>query len=153
MLRGEADAIYSEEGVAKVAWSSLTRAAEADARLAWFKARIDLPAAPSPPAAQTAYALDLSSMNKGVAFVNGFDLGRYWMLPGKCSGSCAPPVKNGHCYEHWTDCGEPTQTLYHVPTELLRPTGNLVVLFEETANSVQPRRLERVRLVALHAHP
>ena len=92
-------------------------------------------------------------MNKGVAYVNGFDIGRYWLEAGTCSGTCAPPVKAGHCYMHWKGCGKPTQTLYHVPNEVLKPKGNLVVLFEETANSVQARDLSGVRLRALHEHP
>jgi len=58
---------------------------------------------------------------------------------------------------HWKDCDKPTQTLYHVPTSLLSPTRNLVVLFEETPDSPDPSRARRdlsgVRLVALHAHP
>ena len=102
---------------------------------------------------QTSFALDLSTMNKGVAYVNGFDIGRYWLEAGTCSGTCAPPVKSGHCYMHWKGCGKPTQTLYHVPNEVLKPKGNLVVLFEETANSVQARDLSGVRLRALHEHP
>ena len=40
------------------------------------------------------------ALNKGVAYVNGFNIGRYWLTPGQCSGACAPPVKNGHCYMH-----------------------------------------------------
>jgi len=78
------------------------------------------------------YALDLSTMWKGQAWVNGFNIGRYWMTPGQCQGACAPPIKSGHCYMHWKGCGKPTQTMYHVPTSILKQTGNLVVLFEET---------------------
>ena len=63
------------------------------------------------------------------------------------------PIKSGHCYMHWKRCGQPTQTLYHIPNEVLRPKSNLVVLFEETANSVQTRELPSVRIVALHEHP
>ena len=130
----------------------MTPEIEANATVIWFKGSFDLPET-DPQAAQTSYALDLSTMNKGVAYVNGFNIGRYWLTPGKCTGVCAPPVKSGHCYMHWRGCGKPTQTLYHVPTELLKPTANLVVLFEETANSVQQRSLSGVRLQALHEHP
>jgi hypothetical protein len=35
--------------------------------------------------------------DKGVAYVNGFELGRYWLKPGGCHGDCAPPIKNGSC--------------------------------------------------------
>eukprot|EP01047_Picozoa_sp_COSAG01_P040593 COSAG01_NODE_3430_length_6105_cov_6.934565_4_plen_57_part_00 len=54
---------------------------------------------------------------------------------------------------HWKGCGEPTQTLYHIPAPILKPKGNLVVLFEETATTVPARNLSRVELVALTAHP
>ena len=122
----------------------------------WFRAHVERPTSHSD-SSQTAYALNLTSMNKGVAYVNGWHLGRYWLVPGKCNGACAPPVKSGHCYEHWAACGQPTQTLYHVPTEVLAADGQLneILLFEETAksNTTRPRDLSAVRLVALHAHP
>merc|ERR1711865_135388 len=130
----------------------MTPEIEANEPLVWFKGSFDLPRTINQ-GVQTSYVLDLSSMNKGVAYVNGFDIGRYWLTAGKCTGACAPPVKSGHCYMHWKDCDKPTQTLYHVPTELLEPTNNLIVLFEETANSVQQRSLGGVLLRALHDHP
>ena len=135
-----------------VEWQAVTPALEAGAALAWFRASFDLPPT-APNATQTSFALDLSTMNKGVAYVNGFNIGRYWLKPGQCSGACAPPIKSGHCYMHWKGCDRPTQTLYHVPNEVLRPTDNLVVLFEETAGTEQPRRLNGVELAALHEHP
>ena len=152
MLRGEAQQIYTAAGARSVEWQTVTPALEAGAALAWFRASFDLPPT-APNATQTSFALDLSTMNKGAAYVNGFNIGRYWLEAGTCSGACAPPVKSGHCYMHWKGCGKPTQTLYHVPDEVLKPTGNLVVLFEETANSVQARDLSGVRLRALHEHP
>lgn len=76
-------------------------------------------------------------MWKGQAWVNGFNIGRYFLTPGQCSGACAPPIKSGHCYMHWKDCGKPTQTMYHVPTSILKQTGNLVTLFEETGGSTR----------------
>ena len=89
--------------------------------------------------------------NKGVVFVNGFELGRHYLTPGGCTGACAPPIKNGHCYMHWSGCGEPTQTLYHIPTPVLKPSGNVVVLFEETAGVAQ-RNLDTIQLLRLHNH-
>ena len=111
------------------------------------------------PPPQLAYALNLTTMWKGVAYVNGFMLGRYWLEAGSCQGSCAPPIKNGHCYMHWSECGQPTQTLYHVPTSVLKSTGNLVVLFEESgvppngAPMQKKRHLNGVSLIALRDHP
>jgi len=152
VLQGERDQIFTTTGAAKVVWKQVTSEDEANATAVWFRGSFDMPKIDHQ-ATQTSYALDLSTMNKGVAYVNGFNLGRYWLTPGKCTGACAPPVKSGHCYMHWKGCDKPTQTLYHVPTELLKPTANLVVLFEETSNSVQQRSLSGVRLRALHDHP
>ena len=81
------------------------------------------------------------------------------MAAGVCEGTCAPPVKNGHCYMHWQACGNPTQTLYHIPTSVLKPKANLVVLFEEvgTAPPGAPQQTARdlsgVQIVALTDHP
>ena len=128
--------------------------------LTWFRTTFDLPPAPpgdgigvpSTGPDQVSYALSLVGANKGVAFVNGFELGRYWLAKGLCSGACAPPIKNGHCYMHWSGCGEPTQAQYHVPTPVLKPTGNVVVIFEETAN-VAARDLDKIQLLRLQTHP
>jgi len=54
----------------------------------------------------------------GVAYVNGFNLGRYWLRNGRCSGDCAPPQHGDYCYERFKDCDTPTQTLYHIPTDV-----------------------------------
>lgn len=167
---GETRRIYEPASTDRVPWSPVPKASlsrrAGGATLGshvWLRGYFDRPQ-PAAGATQTAYALNLTSMLKGVAFVNGFHLGRYWLTPGKCSGSCAPPVKQGRCYMHWKACDEPTQTLYHVPTALLQPTRNLVVLFEEARTSPLPtagdasterddRKPYGVRLVALHAHP
>ena len=176
-MLGEAKQIFTPGGVDRVSWSPLTPKAEQTA-LTWYRAAFDLPKQqqqqqqqqynsssssssssdgddvgdPQPP--QIAYALDLKTMWKGQAYVNGFHLGRYYLLPGQCSGTCAPPIKNGHCYMHWKDCGKPTQYMYHVPTSVLKPTGNLVVLFEEAAApNGTTRSLEGVQLVQLSEHP
>ena len=57
----------------------------------WFKAEFDRPDTGLADAPQTAFALDLSSLNKGVVYVNGFNIGRHWLEVGRCSGDCAPP--------------------------------------------------------------
>ena len=162
LMSGETKKIYSPESTGAVTWQPASAVPET-ASLVWFKALFDLPAgssasvpnstATAEPPAQLSYALSMVGANKGVAYVNGFELGRYWLEVGECKGQCAPPIKNGHCYMHWKGCGEPTQTLYHVPTPVLKPQGNLVVIFEETASVVAQRDLEMVKLVELHAHP
>lgn len=117
----------------------------------WFRAQFDRPGKHQ---SDVAYALDLSWMWKGQAYFNGFHLGRHYLLNGTCSGTCAPPIKNGHCYEHWHRCDQPTQMLYHVPSALVRDVGNLVVIFEETiAPAGVNRQVWRVELVRLIDHP
>eukprot|EP00850_Spirogloea_muscicola_P012121 SM000077S21595 [mRNA] locus=s77:418090:424635:+ [translate_table: standard] len=81
-------------------------------------------------------AVDLGSMGKGFAWVNGHALGRFWpsMIAQPAGAPCditCPyqgsynPAKCRH------GCGQPTQRWYHVPREWLRPEDNLLVLFEE----------------------
>ena len=53
---------------------------------------------------------------------------------------------------HWKDCDKPTQSLYHIPTQVLKPSANMVVLFEEAASAL-PRDLDGIKLVAVHQHP
>ena len=172
MMPGEEKRIFDPTSTDAVAWRPVAsaNATVATVPLAWFRASFDLPASTSFPSssaspsvaaapAQLAYALNLTTMWKGQAYVNGFHLGRYWMEAGECNGKCAPPVKNGHCYMHWKDCDMPTQTLYHIPTPLLKPTGNLVVIFDENgiaptgAPSAAARDLAQVAVVALTDHP
>ena len=169
---GEKAQIFAPQTTGSVTWKPASAFPPAST-LVWFKASFNLPlplaantnatastvgsagggAAVALPPAQISYALSLVGANKGVAYVNGFELGRYWLKPGECQGKCAPPIKNGHCYMHWKGCSKPTQTLYHVPTPVLKPTGNLVVIFEETASVVAKRDLDAVKLVQLHGHP
>ena len=148
-MQGEAKQIWDNPGA--VDWRAVAGTAGDDnnSSLAWFKATYDLPAPVRLGDDSVSFALSLSGANKGVAFVNGFELGRYWLENGSCYGACAPPIKSGHCYMHWSDCGKPTQTLYHIPAPVLKPTGNLVVIFEETATAAQ-RDLDKIQLVQLH---
>ncbi|KAG5135309.1 hypothetical protein JHK82_020043 [Glycine max] len=57
-------------------------------------------------------ALNLESMGKGQAWVNGESIGRYWI-------------------SFHDSKGQPSQTLYHVPRSFLKDIGNSLVLFEE----------------------
>jgi hypothetical protein len=82
MLQGESQRIYSKAGAAAVKWAPKSALGVKDG-LIWLKSTFDLPTntTTSPvQGQQTAYALDLSSMvgGKGVAYVNGFNIGRYW---------------------------------------------------------------------------
>jgi hypothetical protein len=77
-----------------------------DKPLTWYRRRFDMPTGEDP------VVLDLNPMGKGILFVNGEGLGRYWSS-----------------YKH--ALGRPSQYLYHVPRCFLKPTGNVLTLFEE----------------------
>ncbi|KAG0603309.1 hypothetical protein M758_10G083400 [Ceratodon purpureus] len=96
--------------------------------LSWIKTGFDTPAG------NGSLALDLSSMGKGQAWVNGLSLGRYWS---------SFQAQNNGCHENCdyrssfsqtkclTKCGQPSQNWYHVPRQWLLPKRNSIVMFEE----------------------
>ncbi|KAG1359433.1 putative beta-galactosidase 7-like [Cocos nucifera] len=57
-------------------------------------------------------ALDMTSMGKGLAWVNGNCIGRYWV-------------------SYLSPLGQPSQSVYHIPRAWLKPKDNLLVIFEE----------------------
>lgn len=61
-------------------------------------------------------ALDLSSMGKGQAWINGHHIGRYWTLSSPQDG-CQKPCDYRGKYDSGkctTNCGKPTQVRYAV---------------------------------------
>ncbi|KAJ8762913.1 hypothetical protein K2173_023042 [Erythroxylum novogranatense] len=103
-LLGEELQIYTHSGANKVQWNKL--GSTADRRLTWYKTVIDAPGGNDP------VALNLGSMGKGQAWINGQSIGRYWT-------------------SFHTSKGTPSQVRYHVPRSFLKPKGNLLVLLEE----------------------
>ncbi|KAG2612450.1 beta-galactosidase 9-like [Panicum virgatum] len=122
-LHGESLGIYSAAGSSSVAWGG----AAGSQPLTWHKAYFDAPAGGAP------VALDLGSMGKGQAWVNGRHVGRYWSYRatgGGCGGcGYAGTYSETKCQ---SGCGEVSQRYYHVPRAWLSPGGgNLLVLLEE----------------------
>ncbi|KAI7745863.1 hypothetical protein M8C21_007284, partial [Ambrosia artemisiifolia] len=104
-LLGEKLSIYTDEGSSNVSWNLYTT----PSTLTWYKTTFDTPEGNNP------IALNLGSMGKGEAWINGQSIGRYWVSFKTASGS-------------------PSQTCiceYNVPRYFLKPTRNLLVLFEE----------------------
>lgn len=65
-------------------------------------------------------ALDLESMGKGQAWVNGHHIGRYWTLVAPkngCQNTCdyRGSYNSDKCT---TNCGKPTQTWYVLPQNM-----------------------------------
>ncbi|GMN33171.1 hypothetical protein TIFTF001_004011 [Ficus carica] len=126
-LQGEQLGIYKEDGVAKVNWIATSNPPKKQP-LIWYKAVID------PPLGDEPVGLDMLHMGKGLAWLNGEEIGRYWprksSLNQKCVDKCDYRGKfmPDKCF---TGCGEPTQRWYHVPRSWFKPSGNILVIFEE----------------------
>ncbi|KAK4361057.1 hypothetical protein RND71_020009 [Anisodus tanguticus] len=96
--------------------------------LIWYKTSF------SPPEGRGPVSLNLSSMGKGQAWVNGQHVGRYWCSYRSSSTGCSDNCDYRGAYDSWKclkKCGQPAQVLYHVPRNWLKPGKNLLVLHEE----------------------
>ncbi|XP_024518549.1 beta-galactosidase 8 isoform X1 [Selaginella moellendorffii] len=125
-LKGESLAIFTESGSQRVRWSSAVPQGQA---LVWYKAHFDSPSGNDP------VALDLESMGKGQAWINGQSIGRFWpSLRAPDTAGCPQTCDYRGSYSSSkcrSGCGQPSQRWYHVPRSWLQDSGNLVVLFEE----------------------
>ncbi|KDO75774.1 hypothetical protein CISIN_1g037925mg, partial [Citrus sinensis] len=96
--------------------------------LIWYKTTFLAPEGKGP------LALNLASMGKGQAWVNGQSIGRYWsayLAPSTgCTKKCdyRGSYDASKCQKH---CGQPAQTLYHIPRTWVHPGENLLVIHEE----------------------
>ncbi|KAK7255585.1 hypothetical protein RIF29_28998 [Crotalaria pallida] len=124
-LKGEAMSLHSLSGSSSVEWLQGFLVSRRQP-LTWYKTTFDAPAGVTP------LALDMGSMGKGQVWINGQHLGRYWPAY-KASGSCEYCNYAGIYDEKKcsSNCGEASQRWYHVPHSWLKPTGNLLVVFEE----------------------
>lgn len=116
--------------------------------LTWYKAVFDAPAGEDP------LGLDLGTMGKGQAWVNGQSIGRYWpsyLAEGVCSDGCS---YEGTYRPHKcaTNCGQSSQRWYHVPRSWLQPSGNVLVLFEEIGGTPSGVSLVRKSVDSVCAH-
>ncbi|KAJ6335709.1 hypothetical protein OIU78_012341 [Salix suchowensis] len=102
-LSGENIQLHRNDASVKAYWS---RYASSSQPLTWYKTIFDAPVGNDP------VALNLASMGKGEAWVNGQSIGRYWV-------------------SFLDSDGNPYQTWNHIPRSFLKPSGNLLVLLEE----------------------
>ncbi|KAH7670362.1 Beta-galactosidase protein [Dioscorea alata] len=128
-LKGEAAKYYAPEEQENVDWVDLQLGAPS--AFIWYKTYFDAPEGSDP------VAIDLGSMGKGFAWINGHGLGRYWSLVAPKSGcpkTCdyRGTYKESKCV---TNCGQLTQSWYHIPREWLQDSNNLLVIFEETGGN------------------
>ncbi len=91
-----------------VQWGPASTHPVAEEPLTWMWANFTSPAPPVGAAGGVyAVSLDLSGLSRGQFWVNGEDLGVFWDV------------------ERNDGSGRPTQRLYHVPLDLLKPVGQL----------------------------
>ncbi|GMI91294.1 beta-galactosidase 5 [Hibiscus trionum] len=124
-LKGESMKLVSPNGVSSVEWIRGSLAARSRQSMTWYKAYFNAPRGNEP------LALDMRSMGKGQIWINGQSLGRYWMAYAKGDCSTCSYLGTFRPTKCQSGCGQPTQRWYHVPRSWLKPTRNLLVVFEE----------------------
>ncbi|KAL6962179.1 Beta-galactosidase 16, partial [Sarracenia purpurea var. burkii] len=77
--------------------------------------------------------LNLGSMGKGEAWINGQSIGRYWV-------------------SFHNPAGTPTQTWYNIPRSFLKPTGNLLVLLDEENGNPLGISIDTVSITKVCGH-
>ncbi|MBA0604038.1 hypothetical protein Godav_016730 [Gossypium davidsonii] len=139
-LKGEALNLHTVTGSSSVEWVQGSQLAKKQP-MTWYKTTFNAPGGNEP------LALDMSSMGKGQVWINGQSIGRHWpgyIARGSC-GACdyAGTYTDKKCR---TNCGEPSQRWYHVPRSWVKPSGNLLVVFEEWGGD--PSRIALVKRTA-----
>lgn len=125
-LKGEFLKIYASDKNESIEWTELPHDVT-PTRFSWYKTHFDTPSGVDP------VALDLSSMGKGQVWVNGHHIGRYWTLNAPKDGCQTCDYRGAYDSDKCvTNCGDPTQTWYHIPRSWLQASDNLLVIFEET---------------------
>jgi hypothetical protein len=123
-LAGEYFQIYTEQGSSKVDWN--TDWTKGIGRpVTWFQARFDLDHLVQQDLNANPILLDALGLNRGHAYINGNDIGLYWLIQGICqSNTCC-------CQQAQINCLQPTQRYYHIPSDWLMPKNNLITIFDE----------------------
>ncbi|KAM7257854.1 hypothetical protein ACFE04_013595 [Oxalis oulophora] len=103
-INGEKAKIYTMEGTNTVQWALKSKAPTP--ALSWFKASFAAPEGNDP------VVVRMNGMKKGMVWINGQSIGRYWM-------------------SYLSPLGQPSQSEYHIPRSYIKPTKNLIVVFEE----------------------
>ncbi|KAJ8477034.1 hypothetical protein OPV22_020761 [Ensete ventricosum] len=127
-LEGEHQNIFKADGSHDVWWTTPSDPPK-NQPLTWYKVEI------APPQGNEPVALDMQSMGKGQAWLNGKGIGRYWSVTNsayyKCAKNCdyRGSFSPSKCR---TGCGEISQRWYHVPRSWFLPSGrNTLVFLEE----------------------
>ena len=124
-LIGEYLQIYTEQGSSKVNWDTQWTKG-INKPITWFQARFDLDNVTAQDLNANPILLDAQGLNRGHAFINGNDIGLYWLIEGVCRDNvpCC-------CQQAQINCLEPTQRYYHIPSDWLMPKNNLITVFDD----------------------
>jgi len=125
-LKGESLRIPSDPS--KVKWTPNWDSKSINTTLAWYKATFRTPQLKL----SDRFALDMKGMNKGSVWINGKQIGRYWLIIGhdECK-QCdyAGPYDPSKCR---VGCGDYSQRYYHVPIDWISITeDNTIIILEE----------------------
>ncbi|CAA0820988.1 Beta-galactosidase 10 [Striga hermonthica] len=126
-VQGEYLKIYDTDHSNSVNWSSTSKPPKQQP-LTWYKAVVNAPPGQDP------VGLDMVHMGKGMAWLNGNEIGRYWSRKASTTEKCVEKCDyRGKFMPNKcnTDCDKATQRWYHVPRSWFKPTGNVLVVFEE----------------------
>ncbi|PPD92709.1 hypothetical protein GOBAR_DD10341 [Gossypium barbadense] len=104
-IDGEKKKLFTEEGSKSVQWTKPDQGGP----LTWYKGYFDAPEGDNP------VAIVMTGMGKGMVWINGRSIGRYW-------NNYLSPLK------------KPTQSEYHIPRAYLKPKNLIVLLEEEEGN-------------------
>jgi hypothetical protein len=110
-----------------------TAAKKGEGQPAWYRFAFETPAGHAP------VVLDLATMGKGMAWLNGHCLTRYWLVTIKESTE----AHLEHDQLQTRSAAEPSQRYYRVPQDWLSDTNDLI-LFEELGGDPQGVRLCQV---------
>jgi hypothetical protein len=123
-LVGEYYKIYTEQGSSKVNWDP-TWKKSINRPITWFQTTFDLDHLIREDTNANPILLDAQGLSRGHAFVNGNDLGLYWLIQGICY------LKSPLCQQVQVNCLQPMQRYYHIPSDWLMPKNNLLTIFDE----------------------
>ena len=124
-LVGEYYQIYTEEGSSKVDWDTQWTKG-IDKPIIWFQARFDLDHLAQQDTNANPVLLDAQGLTRGHAFINGNDIGLYWLIQSVCDGNIP-----GHCQQAHINCFKPIQRYYHIPSDWLKSKDNLITIFDD----------------------
>ncbi|KAK6923727.1 D-galactoside/L-rhamnose binding SUEL lectin domain, partial [Dillenia turbinata] len=146
-LQGEHLGIYKPESLDAVSWES-TSDPPKNQPLTWYKTVVD------PPTGDAPIGLDMIHMGKGLAWLNGQEIGRYFPVKSSTHDCVSECNYRGKFFPDKcrTGCGEPTQRWYHVPRSWFKPTGNILVIFEEKGGDPTQIRFSKRKVTGVCAH-